>query len=376
MRKQRGVKGLGTVYEYEPNKWRCLLELEPDENGKRKRKSFSGSSQQEVVDMLQKFQAEKLKGTLVVTNKTNFYEYSNRWLKTKENTVKPTTYQSYLETCKLHFKKALGRSEMQKITTQQINNYLNSKLVSGLATATVTKHKALLHSVFHQAVQEGVIGRNPVEHAITIAHEQEDIKVINPREIVKLLRVAKVYDCRNKRQGKKSSMYLLILLAVMTGARRGELLALKWDSINLTKGLLTIKDNLVEVNGKVTIETPKTRRGKRTIAIDTKVLEELAKAKETSESSWIFSTRSGGYLMPSNVSRSFISIRKNAKLNITLHGLRHTHATLLISKGIDMKTVSERVGHEDVRTTLNLYTRALPERDREAAKMIESLLRK
>ena len=99
------------------------------------------------------------------------------------------------------------------------------------------------------------------------------------------------------------------------------------------------------------------------------------KDKHEVKSDWVFHNRLGEHLFPSNVGRSFDIIRKRAGLpHIRFHDLRHTHATLLIAHGVDMKTASERIGHEDIRTTLNLYTHALPQKDREAAELIGKLM--
>jgi integrase len=168
-------------------------------------------------------------------------------------------------------------------------------------------------------------------------------------------------------------MYHIVLIALATGARRGELLALKWDNINFVNNTITIKENLVEVKGGVQIHSPKTKASRRTIAVHPSVLAQLEELR--SESDWVFHTGNGKQLSPSNVSHSYQRLLGEANLpNIRFHDLRHTHATLLIANGHNIKTVSARIGHTDIKITLNLYAHALPEQDREAADKIGAWL--
>ncbi len=375
---KRTPKGMGSVLEYRPGKYRTWLDLGVDEYGKRLRKTFSGNTQEEVVKKLDEFKEEKRKGTIVLNDRTTFHEFANRWLETKETQVKASTYESYKNTCTTHFFPALGRRAMQKITTAQINDFLQKKMSSGLAPASVARLKAILHAIFNLAVREGLVGRNVIEATSTIKREQKETFTLSVEDIDKILKTAEAYDQENWAQGKKTSaMYHLILLAISTGCRRGELLGLKWNAVDATSNIITIRSNLVEVYGKIHIETPKTRSSKRTIALDKIVLDKLLELKDKHEvkSPWVFHNRLGEHLFPSNVGRSFDIIRKRARLpHIRFHDLRHTHATLLIAHGVDMKTVSERIGHEDIRTTLNLYTHALPQKDREAAELIGKLM--
>ena len=380
MKSKRATKGMGSVSEYLPGKWRGWVDLGNDiETGKRLRKSFTGKSHTEVVNKMKQVLEEKRKGVAVINNAITFYEFSNRWLDTKENRVKLSSYMGYKDTCKGHFKDFFGHMQMQKVTTAVINNYLNKKMKEGRASSSLTRQRTLLHNIFELAVSEGVIGTNPVRGTTSLIKTNKETHSLLPEDIEKILETAKAYDNREREHGKMSTrMYPLIYIAIATGARRGELLGLQWDAIDFDLGRIAIRQNLVEVSGEIIIDTPKTDGSRRVIAVGQDVLDILKELKDSQkvETEWVFTTRSGQYVYPSNIAGGFKTIRSLAGLShIRFHDLRHTHATLLIGSGVDMKTVSSRIGHKDIRTTLNLYTHVLPENDRKAASLISSFLR-
>lgn len=390
--KKRRPKGDGSIQEIAPGKFKVQLDLDRDAYGKRKRKSFTGS-QRECVKKLNEWKGEQSKGTLIGNNVTRVSEFAKRWLETKQTQNKRTTYESYVYTVDYHIIPVLGKHKLQKLTTAHLNDYLKTKLKEGLSTASVVRQRAIIHNILKLAVQEGIVARNVADNCMSISVQREDTKTLSPEEITKLLDAAREVFERDKGKGNKFyQIYHIVLLALATGARRGEILALKWENIDFNRNTLAIKENLVEAKGGVHIETPKTKSSRRVIAVDAPVLQQLQELKEVNDelttkptkdrpdkpqakSEWVFCTRDGKPVTPSNMSRAWRDLLKDAEIEgIRFHDLRHTHATLLVANGTNIKTVSSRIGHTDVRVTLDLYSHALPEQDREAAEKMGSWL--
>ena len=173
----------------------------------------------------------------------------------------------------------------------------------------------------------------------------------------------------------------------MTGMRRGEALGLAWDDVDMEQGGLTIRRAWIPVNGVAQFSEPKSRRSRRTIALDPVTVEALkahAARQADEQSTWredaaeaglAFTRPDGRPLVPWAVSKDFREHGKAALLPpIPLHGLRHTYATLALATGINPRIVSGRLGHSTVALTLDVYSHVLPQADREAALQIACLI--
>jgi integrase len=159
----------------------------------------------------------------------------------------------------------------------------------------------------------------------------------------------------------------------MTGMRRGECLGMRWCDVYLDEGRIAVRQCLVAAGSQVRLSQPKTARGRRVIALDRATIEVLAShAAESRDkrggNGLVFTTREGGFLYPSGVSKRFARLLASSDLpHIRLHDLRHTHATIALGAGIHPKIVSERLGHATVSLTLDVYSHAVPHMQREAA---------
>jgi integrase len=169
---------------------------------------------------------------------------------------------------------------------------------------------------------------------------------------------------------------LWVVLAT-TGLRRGEALRLRWGDLDLERGELAVRQTIVAVNHEVRVSTPKTKRGRRVVALDEVTVAALARHRPEpwSASDPAFVDGWGQVVHPSWVSKRFKTLAAGAGLPvIRLHDLRHTHATLALQAGIHPKIVSERLGHSSVSLTLDVYSHALPHLQREAAAAVGRLL--
>jgi integrase len=368
----RKPKGDGSLQQLPNGKYKVQVTVGYDAAGRQIRKSVTVNSQSEAVKTKTSLLNAQQKGTLVKPNKCKFGEYIKRWLTLKEAELKKTTFESYDYTCRKYIIPILGNVQIQKITTIQVNDYLTNKIKEGLSPRTLQKHRTILHGIVNSAIKEGFLSINPISNCRTLRSNSEEVKTLTPGEVKLLLETAR--NIRNAKGKNFTQIYHIVKLALASGLRRGEILALKWDCINTEKGTLTVKEGLYQVKGGLLTDTPKSKSSRRTISIDKGVLQELEELR-IPDSEWIFHTYKGKPLSPMNVGRSYRKLLKDVDLEgYRFHDLRHTHATQLIANGMNIKMVSERLGHNDISITLSLYVHSLPRQDQEAAERIASIL--
>lgn len=365
--KKRRAKGEGSLQQLAKGKYRVQLTIGYGPNGRQIRKSFTGKSQGEVVTMLNRFKAAQLNGKGVTKSTVTFADFSIRWLNGKKITTKVKSQATYEFALEKYIRPSLGSRRVQKISTADINDYFMTH--SRLSPSTLRQHRAILYNIMKLAIAEGVISQNVVESANPIPKLRKEQNILTDREIRKLLLVGK--EAQLNSPEKSNIVYYILLLALATGMRRGEILALRWENINFAEHTIQIKENLVEIRGKQVFGTPKTENSRRIIAVEPQVLQILEDNLRTEAQGLVFRTKSGGSIPFSNVGHGFRQMLKNAGIgkNVRLHDLRHTHVTQLLANGYDMKMVSRRIG-DDVRTAMEIYAHAIPEKDQDAASFI------
>lgn len=236
--------------------------------------------------------------------------------------------------------------------------------------ASVNDIKIQANQVFKYTLKMDIISKNPMEH-VTIPKQQKDLLINNTEvdernywtkeEIKKFLSITK-----NEISFRD---HVLFHLLIFTGARKGELLALTWDDIDFGNGSIRLWKTLFQANGKHLFQTPKTKKSKRLISIDPKTLTLLKKWRITQkeeclahggiaeENNIVFTRHDGTPLRLAYLNEKLNILIKKHKLHpITIHVLRHTHASLLFESSASIKEVQERLGHTDIKMTMNIYT--------------------
>jgi len=308
----------------------------------------------------------------------------NEWLPAIRPTIRPTTFSSYETHVERHIIPKLGSLQLQQITGVQIN-LLYARLLSEpcdqgrlLSPSTVRRVHATLHRALKDAVRWSKIPRNPVDAA-------------DPPRAVGFDREMKVWTAKDLKTflvaERDGDLYPLWLTMGTTGMRRGEALGLTWEDLDLEAGHLSIKKTRI-VNGYETLlSTPKTKKGRRMLALDpatTAALKKLRAQQMTQclrrgvpwdDTQAVFTSDDGVPYHPKRVSRLFAEGAKKAGLPvIRLHDLRHTYATLALVSGIHPKVVSERLGHANIGITLDCYSHCLPTLSEEAASRVAALV--
>jgi len=322
-----------------------------------------------------------------VPTKVSVREYLTReWLPAVKSTIRPSTYNSYVQHVECHIVPHLGSVKLQKLSGSQVNA-LYAKLAetgrkdgkSGLSPMTIHHVHACLHKACKDAVRWGQLTRNPLDAADPPRKKSENAKEMQTwtKEQLKAFLTAMVGE-------RLSSVWHTI---AMTGMRRGEAIGLRWSDVDLEGGRLAVRRALIPINREVVVSEPKTAKGRRVVALDpgtvevlkaqaARQLEEQTEFDEAwVETGLVFTQENGGALDPESVTRYFRQAVKRSLLpSIRLHDLRHTHATLALQAGIHPKVVSERLGHATVSITLDTYSHAIPAMQEEAAALIAGLV--
>lgn len=238
---------------------------------------------------------------------------------------------------------------------------------------------ATLHRALRDAVRWGRLTRNPAEYAVpprASALRSSELKTWSAEQLADFLEHV-----------RPDRLYAAWVLAATTGLRRGELLGLHWSDIDLDEARLSVRRSLVSVGYAVRISEPKTRRGRRQIALDKTTVsallghrrrqmqERLSWGPAWVDSGFVFTKEDGTPLHPDRFTKLFAQRVKSSGLpRIRLHDLRHTHATLALQAGRHPKVVSERLGHANVSITLDVYRDVIPAMQKEAADLVAELV--
>ncbi|MEK4083798.1 site-specific integrase [Psychrobacillus sp. FSL K6-1415] len=305
----------------------------------------------------------------IVPSKEIFSDYILNWFDNHyRNRIKQTsaTNSRYIIEKHLLQENAFANKEIAKVTTSDIDLFYNQKLKENYSTSYIRKMHQLLNQAFSQAVKWKKIMFNPVGDADPPSVKYEEMSIWSLKDIQEFLS-----NCKGERH------YLTFLLAIYTGMRRGEILGLQWSDIDLEQKVIHVKRSLAHVPKKGYIFTSlKTKNSKRQIPIPEFVLNELVLQKKRIEE-WkelvgsvfedqelVICTNTGSLQDPRNIVRVMKRILKTAKVpNIRFHDIRHTHASILISAGVDIVKISKRLGHANPKITLEFYAHLLPNTD-------------
>jgi integrase len=343
-----------------------------------KRKTLYGKTRGEVSEKLTKAMADQDDGLVFDADNLKVGEYLERWLVDSVlDTVRPTTYERYEQIVRIHVRPALGSVKLKNLTPVHVRGLYREKLEAGLSARTVQYIHVTLHKALKQAVQDGLIPRNATEAVKAPQVRREEMRPLSGEQVKVLLEVA-----------RGDRLEALYVLAIHTGLRQGELLGLKWEDVDLESGTLRVRRTLVTAKGGPVLTAPKTKGSRRSVKLTQGAVEALRshlkhqlQEIDRAGSLWrenglMFASESGEPLDRRYLtSCRYKALLKRAELPmIRFHDLRHTCATLLLSKNVNPKIVSEMLGHASIAITLDTYSHVLPNmRDQAAAAMEEAL---
>lgn len=285
-----------------------------------------------------------------------------------------TTYNCYIRICKKYIIPILGKYKLEELKPIHIQNYVDD-LIGILAPQTIKIHINILNLALKKAYRLKLIKENIIDCIEVPKIKKFKNNIYNKDNIVNLLQVC-----------KGTELELYICLASGLGLRISEILGLTWDNINFNENTVTINKITVRDKNCVILKSPKTESSKRTISAPKEIinllkehkkkqLEDKLKSKIKNELNLLFFDKNEKPIAQDVLSKKFSRFLKVNNLeHIRFHDLRHSHVTLLINSKVPIKVISERVGHSNINTTLNIYAHTLKEMDSEASDKISEAL--
>ena len=370
--KHRG-RGEGSVYKRKDGRWTSSISL-----GTGKRISFYGKTKKEVLEKLKQAQLEQQKGTLVTSSDQTVGQFLTQWLEYRKPAIRIRTYERYEQLVRIHLIPEVGNIQLKKLTAIHLKNLQAKKLKEGLSKTTVHSIHFLLNTAMKDAVKWELVAKNICDVVEPPRRNHYEATTLNIEQVLIFMTTAKGHPLET-----------LWILALTTGMRRGEMLALKWSDIDFDNSMLHVQRIFTRERGNRYIEAePKTAKSRRSIVLIPMALDLLKQQrihqealKEQLGDLWVdrnlvFCTGHGTPLNPNWVWDKFKKLLADAGLpNIRLHDLRHGLATLLLKMKTNPKIVQEILGHSQISMTMDIYSHVLPTMQEEALGKLSDILR-
>ena len=375
---RRRAKGAGSARERSKGSWELRYDGPPDASGKPTKayETVRGSRRDAERTLRQRLGMVE-NGAFVSKTKDTVAEFLWKWMDAYAAThTTPRTQQGYRGNIK-RIATVIGAIQLQALQPGHVQGMYAEFLERGLSARTVLHTHRVLREALAHAVKWGLLLRNPADAVDPPRPERKTLEMWDTETIHAFLKAT-----------VGSPFGDLYHLAVLTGMRRSELAGLKWEYVDLDSGKLSVVVTLQRITGKGLVEgQPKTGRSRRVIAlspITVTLLHEIRRQQIENQlkagpawrnTGYVFTQVDGSAIDPDRISRNFArAVRDSGLPHITLHGLRHAHATLLLSAGVHPKVVSERLGHSNIAITMDTYSHVLPDLQESAAQAIDEQL--
>lgn len=364
--------GEGSLRKRADGLWEARITLDDG-----KRKSLYGETRQEAAQKLRDALHDIGKGIPLVDERQTVKQYLTSWYEGMQPQVRPSSYRRYGDYVH-HLIPGIGRHTLAKLAPQHLQAFYSKKLAEGLSPTTVHAIHSMLHRALEDALQMGLVSRNVSEMLKPPRRQNREMMPLSVLEVRRFLDAV---------MGDRFEA--LYVLALSTGMREGELLGLRWQDVDLTRRIIQVRMNVQETSGRYILAETKTAYSRRTVALTQDATDALAAhwqrqqlqrrkhGERWEELSLVFPNKYGGIMIPDNITkRSFKRHLERAGLSreVRFHDLRHTAATLLLASGVNVKVVSEMLGHSSVSITLNIYAHVLPHMQQSAVSAMDQLL--
>lgn len=366
--------------------WQVTIELPKDEmTNKRQRLflKFQGTRQE-----AEKFKTQKLyevdKNILIKPQKQKFADFLDYWIDIETNSLKESTVEEYKHYIDRHIKPALGNINIQELKPKQLQDFYHKELKNGRLDGTGGISKKTLqniHRIIHRALQSALkwemVNKNVADNVELPQPQKYNASVYTAEELIKLIT-----------RVRKTDIYIPVMITIYTGMRRGEVLGLTWNNIDLENKIIYIDKQLQTLKSGTKLVKPKTENSIRKIDISDTLVEilkrhrleqnkykmQLGKAYENNINA-VCTYPSGKLFNPKRFSNKFAKFLSDNDLpKCRFHDLRHTHASLLLKDGVKDELVSSRLGHKSVSITKNIYRHIYKEEEQNVASEFDKLL--
>ena len=375
MAKNKRKQGEGMLRLRKDGRWEGRMVVGYDENGLPITKNVTAKTKFECEEKLKVL--KEMLGRSVERAKPDmpFGEWIDFWYQNfSKPALRETTKVGYENCIYHHIIPSVGQIPLNQLTQSDLQQFYaklkkNGRLHHSATHGTATSNRmvrschVLCRACLEKAIAERLIAKNPATDCKLPPKKDREMQILSQSETWRFLARA-----------KEEGYYELFLLELSTGMRRGEILGLKWNDLNLTNGTLRIARQVVEAGKQIVVQAPKTKRSIRSLILPAYMVEMLTEMKKNKTSEWVFPSpiKGNSPRNPSAVSRRFKLILKRAGCKqVRFHDLRHTFATMAIENGIDIKTLSNMIGHSSAETTLNIYSHITDTMRLQAAEKID-----
>lgn len=361
-------------------KWEVTIDLGRNPStGKRMRKFKSGfKTKKEAIAYANSFSVDIANGLNVIDNKVLLKDFINSWYDDyKSKTLSINTKTSYRSRIDNYIIPQLGEIELGKLNTATVQQFYNDLIKQDLKPNSCKKIIEVLRGCYKYAKKLNLVNYLPTDIE-TIPQEKERVVVWNEDQLKFFLS-----------EIKDTWLYLPVLIISLTGLRIGELCGLRWDNVDLENGFINIREQVIQDKTNhqlIHTRILKTNSAFRSISIPNNLVKLLIEHKNNQPNNniegFVILNRDNVMCNPRNVSMDFTKkVQKYKELEdkskeipqISIHGLRHTHATVLLLKGENIKVISKRLGHTSTKITWDTYSHVLPEMEKQTADLLNSM---
>ena len=360
---RRRPSGEGSIFQDKRGFWVAKITL-PD--GIRREKH---SKRQDVVKKwLLTARSELRDGVLPKDENITVSQFFTNYRETVwKHTMRPNTLEVRSYLLRKHILPIIGSIKLVALRPNDLQSLYSKKLDEGLSKLTVLIIHQIIHKALSNAEKWGMVSRNASNLVEAPKREKKPMSVWSPEQVLHFLNVTKDHP-----------YWLIWVLAIYGSMRRGEILGIHREDINLSKGTVLIQYSVSSRKGGTFLSKPKTKSSIRVVKLPEDALAALKVYLDNlnRKDGLIFHSSTGNFVHPSNVVRAFKHESKKAGLpRIRFHDLRHTSVALMAAAGVHVKAIQERLGHAQLSTTLDVYFHLFPSLQDESAEKLNSMLR-
>jgi len=376
----------GSIIKRGKSSYTVVLNLGNDPTtGKRKQQWVSvKGTKKDAEKRLSELLTQIDTGTFMKPAKTTLGEFLERWLKDYAwPNLAPRTSEGYETIVRQHLIPKLGNMTLTQLKPEHLQKYYSEMLsigrcnsAGGLSAQTVRHHHTALHKALQTAVEWGLLSRNVADAVSPPRAQRPEMRTWGEDDITRFLEAA-----------KGTPYYALFYLALFTGMRRSEMLALRWQDVDFIMTQIYVSRGLHHLrDGNIVFRSPKTAKGRRTVALppsailllkehyEKQKLERAMLGIPLADDDLVFAQLDGRPLLPDTVSHAWFKlVRRTGLKSIRLHDARHSHASIMLKQGIHPKIVQERLGHSTIAVTLDTYSHVAPGLQQAAAKRFDEV---
>ncbi|MBZ5753033.1 site-specific integrase [Metabacillus rhizolycopersici] len=348
--------------------------------GKRKQIKRRGfESKRHAMDEMTKIKAEILENEFLDLTQISYSKYMEEWFQERKSRLQKSTFETHSIFYRNVIKPKLGHLKLQQIAPMQIQKFIND-LVNDTSYSEHTVHLIfrIVSSSLKKAKVLKLIKDNPTEGITLPKVKRKEISVWSLEQVNFFIKEAKKIK-------RLTRCHIGFLIAIYTGMRQGEILGLRWKDIDFEQHTIFVRQTLTQ-NAEIKAGA-KNEASIRSIHIPDKLVnelkiyrkqvvqEKLVHGQSYNDNDLVVCTRAGKPMIPRNFRKEFYNLIEKIDLpKIRFHDLRHTHATILIQQNVNVKLISERLGHADIETTLNTYSHVLPDMQKSVSDKLDKII--